>query len=127
MFTKSAGLYDDREKEREAKKKKEAEDAAREMEQYEQENKRLKEKGETPFTSFEAWKQHKAEAEKQPTAAATGPSKPTQTSSSVCMEDLDEEDKKILEETKKMGMGASLCIPSRHVNFFFVSHRLLLF
>lgn len=106
LFSKSAGLYDDREKEVQAQKRKEAAARESEMKQYEEENKALEEKGATPYASFDAWKKERTETPKStpPTDTPTQSSaKKIQSQSAVSTDDLDEEDKQIMEETKKMG------------------------
>jgi len=106
LFERSVGLYDDREKERQARKEEE-------MKRFNGDNEKRKSKGEEPLT-FEEWeteetKQANAldkpkteESDSSPPAIPPPPKKHSPASEEKD-EEFDEEDMKIINETKNMG------------------------
>jgi hypothetical protein len=115
LFSKSGCFYEDREKEMEERKKKDAERLQQQKEEYTLENKKREEKGESPLPAFDVWQKTKtdnnAPIQQPPAGPATNttstptPSNATKpvNTSSIHTDDFDEEDRKIMAETKKMG------------------------
>lgn len=116
LFTRAGGLYKDREQQMEERRKRQAEEALLEQQEYQEECKRRQAHGESSPPSFEVWKKERAEAQKEnnrePVVQTTQSKSSVNASSKVGMDDLDEEDIKIMEETKKMGY----CYFNRPVN-----------
>lgn len=108
LFARAGGLYEDRERALQEQKAKEEEARRKEMEEFERINKERESRGGVPFESFEVWKQAKEEEAKKKEEPAKkkreekNAAAPLRGSVSKPV-DLDEEDQKILEETKKMG------------------------
>ncbi|PHJ22208.1 tetratricopeptide repeat-containing protein [Cystoisospora suis] len=121
LFDRAAGMYDDREEQMRLKRLQAEEEEKKRREEWEKEMAERKEKGEEEI-SFEKWKEEKEKAEenkekkkRERGSSSSSPASSTGGSSSGGRSstksgssgsdslELDEEDQKIIDETKKMG------------------------
>lgn len=113
LFDRAAGMYADREEQMRQKRLQAAEEEKKQRATWEKEMEERREKGEEEI-SFDAWKDEHRKAEEKKdkqrrernNSPASSPSTTGRTSKASggveCLE-LDEEDQKIIDETKKMG------------------------
>lgn len=108
-------MYEDRERQTAQEKKKQEETRKKEMEEYERENRAKEAKGEQVVKSFDEWQKQKKdkkkkeeeeeESRKKQQENTSVPFQGSATKSNPLNDDieLDDEDKKVLDETQKMG------------------------
>ncbi|PFH34352.1 tetratricopeptide repeat-containing protein [Besnoitia besnoiti] len=113
LFDRAAGMYADREEQMRQKRLQEEEEERRQKTIWEKEMEERKEKGEEEI-SFDIWKEEKKKEEENKekakrergeasSSSPTGRSGKSSASGATETLELDEEDQKIIDETKKMG------------------------